>query len=567
MAGTAERRDGRGHTDGQRRRAFAAAVVLALAWGCSSGGDDEGTGGAATDPGPPATTAPAEPGPAGAAATCWTAPEGGAPTGEGPLGFEDVTGDVGLVEPLLGMYGHAAATADVDGDGWTDLFVGGFADRDEADYRVRGAEGPSPDRLLLGGPDEFRLDDRFPGELARTSGATFADLDGDGDLDLVVARNPQPGDELTERPTTVYENRGDGWAAAAELAPTTAARSVAALDVDRDGLTDLLVLGDRFGDGPTLALRNAGGFDFEDATVDWGVPDDLRGLALATVDLDGDGRLDVVTSGDPRVLRGGPDGFTVEEVPELRWRTHGDEDDPAGVDIGDLDGDGRPDLVVGQHFNSTVDDGETVPVRVLLNRSEPGAVALDDVTEAAGSPPLPTKAPHVAVADLDDDGRPDVVTSAVTDDGTPLVLRNTGTEDGVPRLEPSGEAAAGRYWVTGATTDLDRDGRLDVFMVAWEPSEPSVLFRTTGAAGAWVEVDLVALGPATAGTRVEATAGDHRATGWAASTTGYAAGAPPVVHLGLDDADGEVELTVTPPGGEPRHLSTPAGSRTALGGC
>src|SRR5690606_40071693 len=98
-------------------------------------------------------------------------------------------------------------------------------------------------------------------------------------------------------------------------------------------------------------------------------------------------------------------------------------------------------------------DALPISVRVLLNRSEPGAVALDDVTEAAGSPPLPTKAPHVAVADLDDDGRPDVVTSAVTDDGTPLVLRNTGTEDGVPRLEPSGEAAAGRYWVTGATTD------------------------------------------------------------------------------------------------------------------
>src|SRR5690606_40265571 len=63
-------------------------------------------------------------------------------------------------------------------------------------------------------------------------------------------------------------------------------------------------------------------------------------------------------------------------------------------------------------------DALPISVRVLLNRSEPGAVALDDVTEAAGSPPLPTKAPHVAVADLDDDGRPDVVTSAVTDDGT-----------------------------------------------------------------------------------------------------------------------------------------------------
>ncbi|MFS8480733.1 MAG: CRTAC1 family protein [Acidimicrobiia bacterium] len=553
------------HLDGYGRRAVAAAVALALAWGCGSGGDDEGADGEARDPGAPATTAPAEPVPAEGAATCWTAPPGGG--GDGPLGFEDVTGDRGLVEPLLGMYGHAAAAADVDGDGWTDLFVGGFADRDEADYRVRGADGPSPDRLLLGGPDGFAVDDRFPGELARTSGATFADLDGDGDLDLVVARNPQPGDELTERPTTVYENRGDGWSAVAELAPATAARSIAALDVDRDGLTDLLVLGDRFGDGPTRAFRNTGGFAFEDATNDWGVPDDLRGLALATVDLDGDGRLDIVTSGDPRVLLGGPDGFVVEEVPELRWETHGDEDDPAGVDAGDLDGDGRPDLVVGQHFNSTVDDGETVPVRVLLNRSEPGAPALGDVTEEAGSPPLPTKAPHVAVADLDDDGRPDVVTSAVTEDGTPLVLRNTGTEDGVPRLEPTGEAAAGRYWVTGATADLDRDGRLDVFLVAWEPSEPSVLFRATGTAGAWVEVDLAALGPAAAGTRVEATAGDRRATAWATSTTGYAAGAPPVVHLGLGDATGDVEITVTPPGGDPRRLTTPAGSRTSLAGC
>src|SRR5690606_37739210 len=114
-------------------------------------------------------------------------------------------------------------------------------------------------------------------------------------------------------------------------------------------------------------------------------------------------------------------------------------------------------------------DGERVPVRLFLNRSEPGAPALDDVTDAAGSPGLRTKSPHVAIADLDDDGLPDVVTSAAAADGSPLVLHNTGVTGGVPRFEVVGEPGDGDYWVTGVTDDLDQDGRVDVFLVSWEP--------------------------------------------------------------------------------------------------
>ncbi len=480
----------------------------------------------------------------------------------------DATAELGLVDPLVGMYGHAAAAADVNADGWTDLFVAGFADRDDDEYRHRGADGPSPDRLLLGGADGFTTSDGFPGELARTSGATFADLDGDGDLDLVVARNPRPDGAIASRPTTVYENRDGTWVAAATVADDVAARSVAALDVDRDGLADLAILGDRFGGEPTQLLRNQGDLTFEDATDAWGVPDDLYGLALATVDLDGDGWLDIVTSGDERVLLGGPDGFTVAEVPVLRWEVHGDEDDAAGIAVGDLDGDGRPDLAVGQHFNSTVDDGELVPVRLFLNRSEPGAPALDDVTEASGSPGLPTKSPHVAIVDLDDDGLPDVVTSAAADDGSPLVLRNTGLTDGVPHVEVVGEPGDGEYWVTGVADDLDHDGRVDVFLVSWEPSVPSPAFRGTGGDGSWIEVDVGALGPAATGAKVEARSDDDLvATGWAASTTGYAAGAPPVVRLGLGPASGDVTVTVTAPGSEPLRIEAPVRSRVSLGTC
>ncbi len=91
--------------------------------------------------------------------------------------------------PLRGMYAHAVAWGDVNGDRHPDLFVGGFADYPLARYRRRGAKGPAPDRLLLGGPRGFRVAPGFPRMLGRTSGAVFADLDRDGDEELVIARD------------------------------------------------------------------------------------------------------------------------------------------------------------------------------------------------------------------------------------------------------------------------------------------------------------------------------------------------------------------------------------------
>ncbi|MGA7097842.1 MAG: FG-GAP repeat protein, partial [Acidimicrobiia bacterium] len=95
--------------------------------------------------------------------TCWTSPQTGSP---GPIEFSDVTSQVGLVEPLTGMYGHAAAFGDPNGDGFADLVVGTFADRPIEEYQQRGAEGPSPDRLLLSRPD-LELVEGWSTELAR----------------------------------------------------------------------------------------------------------------------------------------------------------------------------------------------------------------------------------------------------------------------------------------------------------------------------------------------------------------------------------------------------------------
>ena len=87
-----------------------------------------------------------------------------------PVDFTEETAARGLVEPLKGMYAHAAAFGDVNRDGWQDLFVGTFASYPDANYQVRGATGPSTDRLLLGGRRASRLTPASPERSASPQG-------------------------------------------------------------------------------------------------------------------------------------------------------------------------------------------------------------------------------------------------------------------------------------------------------------------------------------------------------------------------------------------------------------
>ena len=106
---------------------------------------------------------------------CSTSDSGGAAdeavAGEpGPGELVDATEEYGLDAALAGIRGHAVAVADIDGDGWDDLFVGTFADREPETYG-RGDEGPAPDRLLRGSADGFVVDGDFDPPLGRTAGA------------------------------------------------------------------------------------------------------------------------------------------------------------------------------------------------------------------------------------------------------------------------------------------------------------------------------------------------------------------------------------------------------------
>jgi hypothetical protein len=398
----------------------------------------------------------------------------------------------------------------------------------------------------------------------RTSGGAVADLDVDGDLDLVVARNYD--DDTPDAPSTQVLRNDEGVLvpiAGSGMPTQFGGRSVSVLDYDVDGLPDLFIAEDRFSGGSSVLLRNLGGLAFEDATAAAGLPPDVHGLGAAVADLTGDGYQDLIVSGSNRLFVAVGDGtFREADSSVFAWQIFGPEDDVAGVSIADVNRDGLLDVAIGQHFNSTVDDGRQVAVRLYLNRGTDGTgnPGFDDVTEAAGLIGLPTKAPHVEINDFDNDGWPDLLTTASASNATaPAVFRHTGLDGDVPTFAAPEGLGNPQYWVAGPTADFDRDGRLDLLLVEWEPSLPSLLMRNETDSGNWLEVSVGSRDQFGLGWRVEVYRsgglGDPASLLGAREITvtqGYSAGVAPIAHFGLGD-ETEVDLRLAPPGGaEPR---------------
>ena len=233
--------------------------------------------------------------------------------------FTDVSETAGILKPG-GRYGLSVTAADFDNDGWPDIYVACdmtpsllFHNLHNGTFEERGAEAG--------------VAYNFDGALQAGMGVAVADYDGDGLLD--IAKTNFSGDL-----TSLYHNDDGKFFTDVSLDAGLRTRQllgwgVAFVDVDDDGWRDLVVAnghvypeveGKRLGDTylqPTVLYRNLGSGKFRDITAEGGpafqVSRPARGLAFG--DLNGDGRPELVivnmNSTPSLLMNDGPHGHYI----------------------------------------------------------------------------------------------------------------------------------------------------------------------------------------------------------------------------------------------------------------
>src|SRR5919112_351164 len=498
-------------------------------------------------------------------ATCWVAPP--ATSGTQEITFSDVTDQEGITDQVTkDRFGHGVAWGDVNGDGNLDLLLGTFANYDPLVKQGYTSGTFKPDQLAIGGTGGFTMDATFPKTYGWTSGLAFADLDNDGDKDLVLSRNQEEAyDQTAPGETIALRNDAGSFESVPGTIPPNSrnnvgGRSIAVLDYNADGLLDLFITQDRFEGGQSSLLRNKGGFQFVDATASAGLPTNIEGFGVSAKDLTGDGHGDLYVVGSNRLFIARGDG-TFREIGAKAAglvRPAPDPNRPRAdfdtcVSVGDVNRDGRPDVAVAQHYTSSANGRKIPAVSLYLNEglNSKGNPIFKDVTTTAGLPSVAAKNGDVNINDYHNDGWPGIAAGVAVSRTRPAVFRSLGLTNGVPRFavptgvgeikgtdEPGDQS---HYGLPVAAADYDKDGRLDVFYdFFFSNVDGQLLLRNETGSGHWLSLSLGRALGGGMGAKVSV----YRPGGLGnsnaligqreiAATDGYTAGVPDEAHFGL----------------------------------
>ena len=429
------------------------------------------------------------------------------PSTSGPLGFTNISAASGVAIQILG--GHGAMFADATEDLHPDLYVTMNFDDPVAElFFVNQGSGTFTEAGAVRGINDFDVG---------SHGAAFADLDNDGDYDLI---NGATG--ATGAPNNMFRNVGSGFfndvtppSMGSRAEPT---RALLAFDMDRDGDLDVFGVTGWMGSGDPPSERNE--VYRNDGNQQWTAvtSGDLytapAGQGATDTDFDGDGDIDIIAAnrdGDLNVLRNNGTGSFAAVDPDSIGIVH---DAFSGVTPADIDNDGDLDLVlVG------LDGPETIGF-LYRNRGQGTFDFVRAFTDIAGY--------MGGFADLDNDGDLDLVFAG--DDVSYLNNGSGGFSVG-PTIPVEGIDDPRAI----AFADVDADGDLD-FAIGAKRST-NWLVRNDKNSGNWLKIKLRSpQGQAGAfGAKVRVFGAGNTLLGFreSRSNNGYLGQDDPVVHVGL----------------------------------
>jgi hypothetical protein len=314
------------------------------------------------------------------------------------------------------------------------------------------------------------------------------DLDGDGMPDMVSS-------SVGNQTISVFRNTSTpgaiAFAGKIDYAVGQSPFSIAIGDLDGDGKPDIVV-GNSLSNSLSIFKNSStpGNISFA-ARVD--IPTALFPQNIALGDIDGDGKPDLVVvnllSNSFSVFRNTSSPGTISFSARVDVATGADN--PFGLAIGDIDGDGKADVVITNNNYTSVTPA-AISMSIFRNLSSPGSISFASPFNGNGS----GNAYNPAITDINGDGYPDIVVPSFS--GQTYVYESISTPGKFAFPVLSGYAGLSPY--TAVAGDLDGDGITDmavsnftlnsvsVFKNVMKAPKPYSFYPTSGNPGAVISI-------------------------------------------------------------------------------
>jgi gliding motility-associated-like protein len=300
-------------------------------------------------------------------------------------------------------YSTSLTVDDLNGDGKPDVVVANFNNNTISVFKNTSANN----QISFDNAITFNTGQR-PYAIA------IADFNGDGKPDLAVTNEYSYPSYISVYTNSTTQNSQISFLAERDFPSLTNSRGISATDVDLDGKADLIVASQ---DGFVSVFKNtsAGSVINFDPKIDYTLPLGGGPESVAVLDLDGDHKPDIAvadnnTPGTISVLKNNSSAGSISFTNRQDFPTG---QNPFSICAGDINGDGKPDLAVTNQFDNSIS--------VLINNSSSGNINFNNKLDfATGDYPRSAN-----MGDIDGNGRPDLIVGNNAGSTVSILLANS----------------------------------------------------------------------------------------------------------------------------------------------